>query len=94
MCSPFRKESSKELKRDNFVKKLAYSNSWDSRYSRTRTNLFFKGKKELRRYFLRVFNSRNIPREASDSVTSMQAFSRVNIFVSSRTGARDDIEWV
>jgi len=103
ICSFFRskgREGNRKLKKSNSIKELVYSNSWDNRYFRTKTNLFLitflllKDKKELRRYFSRVLNNRDTPREVSDSATSIQASSRINVFTSSRTGMRDHIEWV
>jgi len=103
MCSSFRskgKGGNKELERDNSMKELAYSNFWDSKCPGTRTNLFFitfllfRGRKELRRCFFRVLSSRDTLGEVSNSMTSTWASSGINVFASSRTDTKDNIEWV
>ena len=97
MCSPFRSRGrggNRELKKGNSVRKLTCSNFWDSRCSRARTNLFlitfllFRGRRGLRRYFSRVLSSRDTSGGVSDSMMSVWASSRINIFASFRTGMR------
>ena len=103
ICSPFRNKgrgSSRELERGNSMRKLACNDLRGSRYPGTRTNLllfiFFllRGRRGLRRYILRVLSSWDTPGEASNSVTSTRAFSRINTFTSSRASTRNKIEWV
>ena len=82
------------------MRELVYSNFWNNKHPGTRTNLFFitflflRSKRELKRYFLRVLSSRDTSEGVPNSIMSMWVFSGINPFASSRTGKRDNIEYV